>query len=141
MEQFLGNLNNNDRNIQLTWNIDAKKLEFLDLEIIIEEDLLITKTHFKEVSRNSYLPITSCHHKPWLFNIPKGQLVRIRRNCTKDADFNTQANLIGQRFVTKGYEEAQIRRHIQSIQTMDRKQMIHAPKKAQPYSEVPSPRF
>lgn len=138
LEEFLTRLNQNDRNITLTWQIDAKQIQFLDLEISIDNNQLITKTHFKEVARNSYLPITSCHYKPWLFNIPKGQLVRIRRNCTKESDFKIQADLIGKRFIEKGYTSEFISKQIQSVQSLDRSSIIHGQKKSQSVLEAPA---
>ncbi|XP_073462117.1 uncharacterized protein [Aquarana catesbeiana] len=48
LEQYLTTLNQNDKNISLTWKIDNKQIQFLDLDIIIENNRLITKTHFKE---------------------------------------------------------------------------------------------
>lgn len=112
LEQFLIGLNQDDRNITLTWTIDTKQIQFLDLVISIENNQLTTKTYFKEVTRNSYLPITSCHHKPWLFNIPKGQLIRVKRNCTKESDYKIQADLIGRRFLEKGYDSEFIKQQI-----------------------------
>lgn len=138
LEQFLTGLNQNDRNIILTWKIYAKQIQFLDLDISIENNQLITKTHFKEVTRNSYLPITSCHHKPWLFNIPKGQLIRIRRNCMKGSDFKTQADLIGKRFMEKGYDSEFINQQILSVQSLDRMAMIHTQKNPSTMLEAPA---
>ncbi|CAH2329718.1 Hypothetical predicted protein, partial [Pelobates cultripes] len=50
----------------------------------------------------------SCHHKPWLENAPKGQFLRIRRNCTNEQDFIIQANIIKKQFLEKGYEETKL---------------------------------
>lgn len=60
--QFLESLNINERKIKFFWEIDNKSIPFLDLEIIQENNKLITKIHFKNVERNSYLPMQSCHH-------------------------------------------------------------------------------
>lgn len=64
-----------------------------------------TETYFKTVDRNGYIPINSCHYALWLLNIPKGQMMRLKRNCTEGNDFKEQASMIGQRFVQKGYQE------------------------------------
>lgn len=138
LEQFLTGLNQNNRNISLTWKIDDKQIQFLDLDISIDNNRLITKTHFKEVTRNSYLPITSCHHQPWLFNIPKGQLIRVRRNCTKESDYKIQADLVGKRFMDKGYDAEFINKQISSVQSLDRTTMIHTQKKTSLILEAPA---
>lgn len=71
-----------------------KNLSFWDLRISLEEGKIVTKTHFKNVDPKSCLSMDSCHFKPWLYNIPKGQLIKI--DCTKD-DYRMQENLIGTR--------------------------------------------
>lgn len=76
LEAFLTKLNDNDKNIKLVWNISDQQVIFLDLNITLTGNTLTTKTHFKNIDTNSYLTMKSCHHKPWLYNIPKGQLVR-----------------------------------------------------------------
>lgn len=34
------------------------------------------------VHGNAYILRDSCHYQPWLENTPKGQLLRLRINCT-----------------------------------------------------------
>lgn len=58
-------------NIKLTYTIRDKTIQILDLEIPQEETRIITRTYFKPVERNSYIPVDSCHFDPWLINIPK----------------------------------------------------------------------
>lgn len=36
--------------------------------------------------------------------IPKGQFMRIRRNCSKEGDFLQQSEVLANRFIEKGYE-------------------------------------
>ena len=117
-------LNSNDKNIKLTWELSDEKINFLDLEITKEGTKLVTQTHFKTVDRNSYLPLDSCHHNPWLENIPKGQLLRLRRNCTKTNVFLEQADFIGKRFIEKGYKPDFIEKKIKDVVTLDRDTLI-----------------
>lgn len=112
LEEFFTNLNSNDKNIKLIFNISDKSVNFLDLDITVNHNKLITKTHFKSIDTNSYLSLNSCHYKSWLLNIPKGQLVRIKRNCTNETDFITQAEFVGKRFKAKGYSDDFIRQQI-----------------------------
>lgn len=122
--EFLEQLNNNDRNIVLTWDVSPEKINFLDLEISLDNSTFSTKTHFKGVDRNSYLPIESCHHKNWIFNIPKGQLMRIKRNCTKIETYFKQAEKIGERFMSKGYDRQFIKTQIAEVSKLDRNELI-----------------
>lgn len=45
---FPENLNKNDRNIKLSWDISEKTVSFLDLEIIQEDNSLCTKANFQK---------------------------------------------------------------------------------------------
>lgn len=137
LKQFLHNLNQNDKNISLTWNISDTCVNFLDLDITIVDNALTTKTHFKNVDANSYISMRSCHHKSWLFNIPKGQLTRIRRNCTHDEVFKQQATFIGNRFKDKGYTDAFIHKQIETVTNLDRKVMLQGSKRIPRNMEAP----
>lgn len=110
LKDFGFDLNTNNKNIKLTWEISDEKIQFLDLEISKEEGRLITQTHFKTVDRNGYLPLDSFHYAPWLENIPKGQLIRLRRNCTKKEVFTKQAEFIDESFIQKGYQHNFLRK-------------------------------
>lgn len=101
---FGQDLEMNEKNIQLSWEINESRINFLDLEIWYKEKR--TKTFLKTVDRNSYLPMDSYHHSSWLMNIPKGQLVRLRRNCTTESDYRQHAKFVGERFLDKGYEKS-----------------------------------
>lgn len=102
---FFQKHNTNQKNINLTYEYYEKAIAFLDLDIILGENSIITKTIFKPVERNSYIPVDSCHYDPWLSNIPKGQLICLRRNCRSQSDFIEQAQLIGKKFIHRGYNE------------------------------------
>lgn len=61
LEEFKQKLNDN-RGIELTWLTSQHKIAFLDLEVKINREHLITSTHFKPTDRNGYIPKNSCHH-------------------------------------------------------------------------------
>lgn len=115
LEEFLTQLNINDKNIKLIYNISDKQVSFLDLETTLSHQTFTTKTHFKNIDTNSYLFLNSCHFKSWLYNIPKGQTARIKINCTTDTDFLAQADFIGSRFRANGYSEGYIQQQIQMV--------------------------
>ena len=115
LTQFFEKLNDNQKNIKLTYTLSNTTIQFLDLEITIDNQQLKTRTHFKPVQRNSYIPVDSCHHDPWLINIPKGQMLRIRRNCSDPEVFLDQAKTIGIFFIDKGYNKDFIMEQIQKV--------------------------
>lgn len=46
LENFLNKLNTNEKNIQLVWKIEEKSIDFLDLNISLEGNRIVTKTFF-----------------------------------------------------------------------------------------------
>lgn len=55
-------LNMNNKNIKLSWEMSNKELNFLDLEIRVERDKLITQTYFKAVEIAIYPWIAATMH-------------------------------------------------------------------------------
>lgn len=76
----------------------------MDSVLYKKEGRLATLAHFKETDRNRYIPTASCHHPKWIKAILKGQLMRLRRNCDNDDDFEIKDNMIMDSFREKGNE-------------------------------------
>lgn len=105
LHEFMRELNSNKNNIKLEYEYSREHIHFLDVDVIRQGPTLITTIYFKLTDRNSYLLLISGHHPHWLKNIPKGQFMRVRRNCTTDDDFITHSKVISDRFLQKGYKE------------------------------------
>lgn len=63
LHQFIGHLNENDRNIKLTYMFDSKQISFLDLQIKLEGDSQSTYTFRKKTAANTLLRADSHHPK------------------------------------------------------------------------------
>lgn len=117
----------------MSYEISNTIIHFLDLENQQENNRLITKTFFKPVERNSYIPDDSCHHDPWLVNIPKGRF----GNCTEQSVYLKKAKTIGDKFVHKRCETF-INEKIQEVYQIPRYQLIQdKEKKLAKYQEIP----
>lgn len=101
--EFSNWLNTNTNNIKLEFCWNNEHIIFLDVTVMKYENLLLTKAFFKATDRKSYIPVHSGHHPLWLRNNPKGQFMRICRNCSRDEDYFAQAQQIKSRFTEKGY--------------------------------------
>lgn len=107
-------LNQNNKKIVLTWKYDQLSMIFLNVEMSIQGGKICTRNYCKPTDRNEYIAIDSYHHRPWLLNIPRGQFVRLRRNCTKEEASMEQATHFGSKFLQKGYEDKFIKKGIGS---------------------------
>ncbi|KAM9316646.1 laminin subunit alpha-4 [Gastrophryne carolinensis] len=110
-EDFVDHLNSNEFNIFLTAQSPAKQVTFLDLTVSIKEDgSICTDLYRKETSVNSLLHYSSFHPTNLKQEIPIGQFLRIRRNCSDEEDFLRQANDLTSRFIRRGYPKAVVQR-------------------------------
>lgn len=100
LKSFLFNINNNRYGLQFTGSWDLYEQSFLDLVLMKSERFITTKTFFKETDRNSCIPTASCHHPKWLGGIPKGQLMRVRRNYDSLGEYMTQSDVVVANFST-----------------------------------------
>lgn len=121
---FLNGLNENDWGVKFTAEYSLLSVDFLDLELTKVTNTIVAKTYFKPTVWNGYVPWNSCHHPNWLAGIPKSQLQRIRRNCTLDADYMSQAGIIADRLSAKGYPQDQIESQVEKYRTVERSSLL-----------------
>lgn len=84
---FVAHCNGNDPGLCFTHVIDPDSLVFLDLELLHDADSFFTRSHIKPVGGNFHLHFDSCHHPACKNNIPKGQFLRLKRNCSNPQDY------------------------------------------------------
>ncbi|KAM4049825.1 uncharacterized protein ACNLHF_011749 isoform 3-T3 [Anomaloglossus baeobatrachus] len=121
---FLGHIENNNWGLTFSPNIKKNAIDFLDLTIAHMKGVIRTKTFFKKVDRNGYIHFSSSHYYKWLRNVPKNQFQRIRRNCTFNGDFLTQANTLKERFLDKEYPPSLIKRAYRENKTWTQTDLI-----------------
>lgn len=107
---FMDELNQNTRNICLTFVVDPREISFLDLFIRLEGGKLGTQTFRKKMAANKLLYTSSHHPRPLVRGILVGQFLRIRRNCSMDDDFRREADDLFTRFRERGYSHRTLRR-------------------------------
>ncbi|OCT76231.1 hypothetical protein XELAEV_18031435mg [Xenopus laevis] len=63
-----------------------------------------TTVYTKPYSGNSLLRADSCHPKHFNGGIPKGQFIRLRRNCSTEEKFVEESCKLWDKFLQKGYD-------------------------------------
>ena len=91
LEQFMTLMNSFHKSIKFTEEHSRNEIIFLDTYVKRDGDSLYTDLYVKETATHSYLHYTSCHPKNCTRKGPYSQFLRIKRNCTKDADFEKHA--------------------------------------------------
>ncbi|XP_053568414.1 uncharacterized protein LOC128657999 [Bombina bombina] len=115
---------NNFRVIGFTHEYSTREITFLDLKIEVKNGKLETSTFFKEVDCNNYIHHDSCHHEHWKSNIPKGQLLRLKKNCSNSTKWEEQSVILKNTFLERGYEENNLEKNMEEVRCKDRKDLL-----------------
>lgn len=106
LNNFLEYVNSSTNYLSFTMEHDAHSLNFLDLTILKDvNNTLQTTVYRKPLSRNTLLQADSNHPPHLIRNIPTGQFLRVRRNCSSTQDFMSKASQLSQRFLERGYAQ------------------------------------
>lgn len=132
---FVDTLNLNDFHIRLTSHVSHDKVEFLDLKVQICKEKITTRLHRKCTATNSLLHFQSFHPEHLRRGIPKGQFLRVRRNCTNDSDFKEEADDLTRRFQARGYPRKTISKAYITAKNTPRKDLL-TPKPRKTNTEV-----
>lgn len=96
--EFKDILNTNTWGIKFTANFKSKEIEFLDLNISVEKEIISTSTFFQKVYIN---------RRSRKQTFPMASTGGIRKNCSNEEKYIEQAKMLKQRFkekLSKGFE-------------------------------------
>ncbi|CAJ0967291.1 unnamed protein product [Ranitomeya imitator] len=122
---FMGCLNINKVGLKFTSEISEIELAFLDLKIVKDESgQVATSIYRKPTSTNSLLHWDSHHPVSLKRGIPKGQFLRLRRNCSREDTFKCQSGDMLNRFREKGYPRPVVSRAYDLARRTDRQGLL-----------------
>ncbi|KAM9323956.1 cytochrome P450 2F2-like [Gastrophryne carolinensis] len=126
IKSFVDYLNNNSLNLEFTFEYNPCTISFLDLTIGVNQDTgtLYTKTYRKDTAGNMTLRADSCHPPHTIRAIPLGEMVRARRNCSEQAAFDMELDVISDRLLNRGYSPNVLERAKNLASGRDRKHML-----------------
>jgi hypothetical protein len=103
LEAFIDYVCNFHENIKYTHEISNQNLAFLDLKLSIEDNGISTTINYKDTDSHNCLRYDSSHPPSCKKSIPYSQLLRAKRTCSKDNDFNNVAEEMVGFFNDRGY--------------------------------------
>ncbi|XP_078523015.1 uncharacterized protein LOC144792032 [Lissotriton helveticus] len=109
LNDFLTWLNCGDVNLKFTSHVSKNCVEFLDIIIKVTGGYLSVELYTKPTDRNSMLHFNSNHPASQKNNIPFGQFLRLRRNCTSMPDYDRHATILKEKFIERGYPKRMVR--------------------------------
>lgn len=108
LEKFIEYLNEMHPTIKFTYECSDKSVDFLDLTIY-RGDRYKTSQHldikpfFKKTNKFQYLEYSSAHPKKTFSSLIKGELTRLLRACSDEANYRQVVKKIKQAFIDRGY--------------------------------------
>ena len=107
---FFGWLNTQDPFLRFTHTVSKDELVFLDLLITPKDGGLKSITFHKPTSCNHLLHFSSFHPRHLRLNLPFGQFLRSRRNCSDLSDYKLEATKLSDKLSLRGYPSNVIQR-------------------------------
>ncbi|XP_044148864.1 protein YAE1 homolog isoform X1 [Bufo gargarizans] len=130
-------LNSNHCCLKFTISHDITTIAFLDLSL--EGDSATHQVHSstyrKDTSGNTTLMATSCHPPHVVRNIPKGEFIRAKTNCSKDDKLKMEMEIVAMRLAERRYPPWTLDRARAKTLNRPRDRLVF-PDKAQP--DLPS---
>lgn len=126
-EEFIRTLNGHDWSIQCKYELDDKKIDFLDTTVYKGQNFevhnkLDIKVFFKKTDTHALLYKTSFHPRHTYRGIVKAQLLRFHRICTRQEDFREAVTELFVALRKRGYSRQFLRQCLRSF--LDRKEAL-----------------
>ncbi|KAJ1205904.1 hypothetical protein NDU88_001325 [Pleurodeles waltl] len=103
---FVARLNDNEYNLKLTEQHSNTSIQFLDVEVTVENGLVHTNLYRKKTAGNSLLNARSAHPPNLIKSIPYGDLLKAQRICSTEEKYQQECLLMCSRFQERGYSSS-----------------------------------
>ncbi|KAJ1140408.1 hypothetical protein NDU88_006761 [Pleurodeles waltl] len=117
-------LNADDPFLNFTMTIGDNRLVFLDLLIYENDGALATEVYYKPKDRNNLLQFQSFHPRSLKENLPVGQYLRLRRNCSTLTDYRKHADKLAIKLQTKDYPTHLVKKAYKRAHNNNRDQLL-----------------
>ena len=105
LKEFLNEINSFHSTIKFTADWSKEKVNFLDVEVTLNNGVLSTDLFVKPTDTHQFLDPTSCHPYHCKKGIPYSQTLRLNRICSDNNNFDKRCNELESWESEKGYSE------------------------------------
>ena len=104
---FIDHLSNFHPALSFTHTISTTSIPFLDILITVspDSDTLSTTVYYKQTDSHAYLNFSSSHPRATRVSLPYSQMLRLRRLCSSNSDFELQAERMQSFFLDRGFPD------------------------------------
>lgn len=114
-----------DEHIKLTFVIGGSSLEALDLRLTLHDNGKITTGLFrKPTDGHQFVHWGSNHPTHLKRSLPYSQLIRIKRNCSVNTEFEKEAQTLLDRFRLRNYPKRILNAALNKVRLLERKTLL-----------------
>jgi hypothetical protein len=121
--------------VKFKFEFSEQKVEFLDLEILIENGKLKTNLFVKPSNKQLYLDFTSNHPQPCKASIPYSQALRIVERCSSPQECAGHLSNLKEKLTERNYPSELIDKQFDKAKAKDRKSLIFKERKKRNQSD------
>lgn len=136
LREFLGRLNERNSNIKFTHEMSVAVVNFLDVNVSIENGQFATNLFCKPTDCHQYLHYQSCHPHHTKSSTVYSQGLRVRKVCSNEKDFADNIESLKQWFLCRGYPSFLIDKELGKVMIMPRAVLFEERQK-EPKNAVP----
>ena len=121
--------------VKFKFDYSHSRIEFLDLQIFIEDGQLKTNLHIKPGNLQLYLDFFSNHPAPCKEAIIYSQALRIIERCSLSKDVTSNLENLKEKLKDRNYPEILINKKFEEARKKDRKELIYQGRKKKKYDD------
>ena len=119
-DNFFLFLNILDCDLTFTMVIGKDHFCFLDLQISVSSNKLMTTVYSKPTDSHLYLHSTSCHKSSSMNGIPKGVTLRLRKICSTTQEYQSKGKEYSSYLVARGHNPKTVKSTFDKIEKVSR---------------------
>ena len=121
---FLLYMNSRLPSIKFTLEASQQTVPFLDVSVTKKNGDIETTVYRKKTDRNNYLHFSSYHPASLKRGLPYSQMLRLKRICSTESEFEGQSNEMCNRFRQRGYDEQILTKSKLKISPLERTSLL-----------------
>ena len=135
LRYWLTFLNDYHQSIKFTMETSKTEVNFLDTKVKKGDKGLYIDLYTKPTDTNTYLLYSSAHPPATKRSLPYSQLLRLKRICTRQEDYERHKEVKLEEFRDRGYPEHLLQKCVKKVEQRVRAEMLNRKKKKKQETE------
>ena len=135
-EEFVDWLNTLNPSLKFTHEWSDKRINYLDVTLVMQDGKLETDRHVKPTNPQLFLHFTSNHPYSVFKSIVYGQAITVRTICSKDEYLDIHFETLKQKFIERGYPVNMVEEEMERGGKLNRADLLR-PRPVYPHQACP----